>query len=350
MVNVTSLLGAAVNAPGGLWVIIINWINSTIGNLGWTIVLFTLLIKLVLSPLDFVIKFSTKKTTLVQQKLAPQMAKLQKKYANNQQMLQTQQQALYKKEGTNMVASCFVMLFNLILTLVVFFTIFSSLRQVSAYNAINQYDQLKTTYEQAITDGIDADKAVKEKWTEIKDDWLWISNIWVVDGNTSPMPTYENLQKTANDSGIQEYKDYVGSINKTTYSRIQQITDSAENKWNGYYILAVLGAAITFLSQYVSELGNKLKNKKANLIAENANQNKSMGLIMKILLPVMMAIFVLTSSASFGIYILASSVISTLLSVVISLIVDKLTAKKQREVTEYLEKEAIKAERRMLKK
>ena len=75
------------------------------------------------------------------------MAKLQKKYANNQQMLQTQQQALYKKEGTNMVASCFVMLFNLILTLVVFFTIFSSLRQVSAYNAINQYDQLKTTYE-----------------------------------------------------------------------------------------------------------------------------------------------------------------------------------------------------------
>ena len=71
---------------------------------------------------------------------------------------------------------------------------------------------------------------------------------------------------------------------------------------------------------------------------------------MKILLPAMMAIFVLTSSASFGIYILTSSIASTLLSIIISLIVDKLTEKKQREVTEYLEKEAIKAERRMLKK
>lgn len=350
MANLTSLLGAAVNSPSGLWVIIINWINGAIGNLGWTIVLFTLLIKLVMSPLDFTIKFSTKKTTLVQQKLAPQMAKLQKKYANNQQMLQAQQQALYKKEGTNMVASCFVMLLNLVLTLVVFFTIFASLREVSAYNAINQYTELNTVYEQAVNNGDDATTAVNEKWDEIKDDWLWVSNIWVVDGNSAPMLTYSDLQKAAKDSGNKEYQNYVAKIDQDQYNKIQKITSSHEQKWNGYYILAILGAAVTFLSQYVSELGNKLKNKKANMVAQSASQNKSMGLIMKILLPVMMAIFVLTSSASFGIYILASSIISTLLSFVINLIVDKLTAKKEREVSEYLEKEAIKAERRMLKK
>lgn len=350
MANVISLLGAAVNAPGGLWVIIINWINSAIGNIGWTIVLFTLLIKLVMSPLDLAIKFSTKKTTLVQQKLAPQMAKLQRKYANNQQMLQTQQQALYKKEGTNMVASCLIMLVNLVLTLVVFFTIFSSLREVAAYNSIKQYDELKVTYEQAVSNSEDPNTAVQERWSEIKDDWLWISNVWAVDGNCSPMLSFKDLEKAAKDSGNKDYKSYVATIDQDTYTKIQKATSSSEGKWNGYYILAILGAAITFLSQYVSELGNKLKNKKANMVAESANQNKSMGLIMKILLPVMMAIFVLTSSASFGIYILASSVISTLLSFVINLIVDKLTAKKQREVSEYLEKEALKAERRLLKK
>ncbi len=350
MANLTSLLGAAINAPNDLWVTIINWINGAIGNLGWTIVLFTILIKVAMSPLDFVIKYSTKKTTLVQQKLAPQMAKLQKKYANNQQMLQAQQQALYKKEGTNLVASCFVMMLNLVLTLVVFFTIFSSLRTVSAYNAINQYDELKEVYEQAVTNEEDAEAAVKQKWNETKDQWLWVSNIWVIDGNSSPMLSYADLQKSANDSGHQAYKDHVGSIDKDTYNKIQQIVTEHESRWNGYYILAILGAAVTFLSQYISELGTKLKNKKASMVAQSANQNKSMGLIMKILLPVMMAIFVLTSSASFGIYILASSVISTLLSLVINLIVDKLTVKKQREVTEYLEKEALKAERRMLKK
>lgn len=350
MANITSLLGAAVNAPSGLWVTIINWINGTIGNLGWTIVLFTLLIKLVMSPLDFTIKLSTKKTTLVQQKLAPQMAKLQKKYANNQQMLQVQQQALYKKEGTNMVASCFIMLINLVLTLVVFFTIFSSLREVSAYNAIKQYDNLKLSYEQALSNGENAETAVQKEWDKTKDNWLWISNIWVSDSNSSPMLSYKDLVSAAKNSGNKAYQEHVASIDQETYSKIQNITSDYESKWNGYYILAILGAAITFLSQFISELGNKLKSKKANMVAESANQNKSMGLIMKIILPVMMAIFVLTSSASFGIYILASSVVSTLLSLVINLIVDKLTAKKQREVSEYLEKEALKAERRLLKK
>ena len=349
MANVTNLLGAAVSAPGGLWVIIINWINGAIGNLGWTIVLFTVLIKLVLSPLDFSVKYSTKKTTLTQQKLAPQMAKLQKKYGNNPQMLQTQQQALYKKEGTNLVASCAIMLINLVATLVIFFTIFASLREVAAFNAIKQYDELQVVYTQAVEAGEDPTAAVNAKWDENKDSWLWVSNIWGKDGNYKPMLTYNDLVSSANSSGKQEYKDYVASINQDTYNHIQEITNTHENKWNGYYILAVLGAAITFLSQYVSELGTKLKNKKANMVAQAANQNKSMGLIMKILLPVMMVIFVLTSSASFGIYILASSVVSTLTSVLINLIVDKMTAKKQREVTEYLEKEAVKAERKAIK-
>ena len=69
----------ALTAPGGLWVKIINWIQSSVGSFAWTIILFTLLIKGVLSILDFFIKWSTKKSTLVQQKCAPQLEKLQKK-------------------------------------------------------------------------------------------------------------------------------------------------------------------------------------------------------------------------------------------------------------------------------
>ena len=69
----------ALTAPGGLWVKIINWIQSSVGSFAWTIILFTLLIKGVLSILDFFIKWSTKKSTHVQQKCAPQLEKLQKK-------------------------------------------------------------------------------------------------------------------------------------------------------------------------------------------------------------------------------------------------------------------------------
>ena len=145
MVNVNTLL-TAVSAPTGMWPAILNWIESSVVNYGWVIILFTLLVKVCLSPLDLLIKFTTKKTTLVQQKLAPQIARLNKKYANDKQALQMQTNALYKKEGYNVFGSCIVTLVNLVLTMVVFFTLFASLRTMSAYKAITQYDQMQTAY------------------------------------------------------------------------------------------------------------------------------------------------------------------------------------------------------------
>ena len=50
--NIISLL-ASVQAPNGLWSVLINSFHSGIGNFGWTIFLVTLLVKLVTSPLDF---------------------------------------------------------------------------------------------------------------------------------------------------------------------------------------------------------------------------------------------------------------------------------------------------------
>ena len=80
---VINLLASPVSAPTGLWAIILNWIEGGIVNYGWVIILFTLLIKVCMSPLDLLIKFSTKKSSLVQQKLAPQIARINKKYQKN---------------------------------------------------------------------------------------------------------------------------------------------------------------------------------------------------------------------------------------------------------------------------
>ena len=87
---------SSVKAPKSLWVTLINWVKSSVGNLGWTIILVTVLIKLVTTPLDFWVKFNTKRQTLIQQKCAPQIAKLQKKFGADRQALQRQSQSLYK--------------------------------------------------------------------------------------------------------------------------------------------------------------------------------------------------------------------------------------------------------------
>ncbi len=378
-----TLIASPVTAPSGLWTTILNWIESGVVNYGWTIILFTLLVKVALSPLDLLIKYSTKKSTLVQQKLAPQSARLQKKYANNNQAYQMQMNALYKKEGYNMIASCVIMLVNLALTMTVFLTVFSSLRTISAYRAIDQYNKVQVTYEQSMTAELsnvttfddqntlsaflakenkteaeltaiataknNAKTAVLEVWDSSKESWIWVKNIWVADGAKSAMPTYEDLKALATSSKQTEYIEYVEGLDQTIYSDISAMIGEAETSWNGYYILAVLAAVVTFLSQYVAQLSTKLKNKEANKVANAQTQGAGMMKFMKILMPAMMVMFVLSSSSAFGIYVVTSSIISIGLSFLISLFVNLMTKKKEEEVTAYLEKEALKLAKKQKK-
>ena len=379
--DILSIL-CAVEAPKDLWVTLITWVEGSIGNLGWTLILVTLLVKFVTTPLDFFVKLSTKKQTLIQQKCAPQVAKLQKKFGHDRQSLQAQTNSLYKREGLNMGAGCIVMLVNLVLTMTIFFTFFSSLRKFSAYEAINQYEQVSASYTDAFyssiinadpndqfktvadvdawnpetatpeektrVEGLQYDatqagsKAALAKWEEnkTKHSWLWVQNIWVQDSTTSPFPNYESLVSMAKSSGYEEY--VASNINEENYNKIANIViKNSTRSANGFYILAILAGVITFASQYITELHNKLKNKKAQIVANTAKpENAGSMKMMKIIMPAIMVIFVLTSTASFGLYILASNVAAIALGELTTLVVDKMTKKKRLEVEEFLEKEA----------
>ena len=381
-------------APNDLWSILINWIKGGVGNLGWTILLVTVMVKAITLPLDFVSKLQQKKQTLIQQKCAPETEKLKKKFGNDRQRLQVQTNAVYKREGLKMGTSCIVMLVNMILTMVIFFTFFGSLRDNSAYEAIQQYERVEESYSEtfyaemmeaypniesveqaevwigqyqdknlyiAAHEGtneedwlafVDANKNTIEAitktasdaaiatWHEVKADWLWVNNIWVADATISPFPSYDELLSMAK-SGGKEYKTYVEeNINKDNYNSIAGLIQTNETKNNGFYILAVMAGVITYLSQLISERHNKLKNKKAKLISDQANPTGTAMKVMKFMLPVLMITFVLTSSASFGIYMLASNVSSIVFGELVSLIVNAMTKKKQLEVEEVLAKEA----------
>jgi len=379
----------AVNQPSGMWANLINWVHSWVGGgYGWTILVLIILLKLVLSPLDFLIKYSSKKTALVQQKIAPQMAKLQKKYGDNRQMIQTQQQALYKREGFSVWGSCVVMLVNLVLTMVIFFTLFSGLRQLSSYQAINQYNELRETYTTTVhaecanydelmaeyvadTDHSDdgdyynsltsalevAQTAVQEKWTEVADNWLWVKNIWVNDGHASPLPSFKDLKSMASNSKIEEYVAYVKEIEDDTtkvklveYNLVAGMVEAKTGSWNGYYLLAVISVLLSIASQAVNDLSNKNKNKQAQAIVNQANpQGKSMW-FMKLLVPVMMAIFVFTTNSAFGIYVVTNSIMSTLIGFLTNWIIGLAFKKKQEEVNEALEKEAEKIQRKAIRR
>lgn len=388
-------------APNDLWSILINWIRGGVGNLGWTILLVTILVKAITLPLDFMSKFTQKRQNLIQQKCAPEVAKLQKKFGSDRQRLQVQTNALYKREGLKMGTGCIVMLVNMVLTMVIFFTFFASLRDMSAYEAITQYEKVESSYtttfynsmideyndlstneeveiwiEQyqneskyleanpgagaddwatfvetnkptvdAITEK--ASKAAVDTWNSNKASWLWVKNIWVADATTSPFPNYKELVKMASNAN-KEYKAYVETnITESNYNGIANLIQSNETKNNGFFILTIIIGITTYATQFIADLHNKLKNKNANLVSKQANPQSNMSMkMMQIILPIVMILFALSSSASFGIYLLASNIASIAFGEVVTLIVNKMTKKKQEEVEAVLEKEAL----RLMKK
>ena len=130
---------------GNFWAFLIKLFD--VGSYAWTIIIFTVVLKLLLSPLDILQRYYTNKTTRAQAKLQPEIEKLKKRYGQNQNLLYQKQNELYQKSGFNMKGSCLVMLVYMVVTLVVFLTLYSSLQSIAGFKIKNQYQELEQTYD-----------------------------------------------------------------------------------------------------------------------------------------------------------------------------------------------------------
>lgn len=94
-------------------VMALGWIIKTIydlvQNYGVAIILFTIIVKFLLLPLNIKSQKAMKK----QQKIQPMLAELQKKYANDQQKLQQETMKLYKENNVSMMGGCLPMLLQM---------------------------------------------------------------------------------------------------------------------------------------------------------------------------------------------------------------------------------------------
>ena len=134
---------------------ILNGINAVVHNHGWSIVVFTILIKLVLFPLDFKSRKSMRKMQVIQ----PEVAKLQKKYANDKEKLNQKTSELYRKYKVNPLSGCVPML----LTMPILFAMFAAMRSIANTQLANQVIDLITT------------------GTQTNEGWLWVKNLWMPD-------------------------------------------------------------------------------------------------------------------------------------------------------------------------
>jgi len=95
------------------------WINKLFGNLGWSLVVFSVLTKIVFMPLT---KKSTESMKKMQE-LNPQIKKLQEKYKDKPDVIQREMMKLYKDNKVNPMGGCLPIL----LQMPFFFALYSAL-------------------------------------------------------------------------------------------------------------------------------------------------------------------------------------------------------------------------------
>ena len=165
---------------------ILDGINTLFGNYGWSIIIFTLLIKLVLMPFDYKSRVSMRKTTKIQ----PQMNALQKKYANDKDTLNRKMSELYKKEKINPLSSCLPML----LTMPILFAVWAALRMMANEQMVQQ-----------VFDILQGKEPVMESW-------LWVKNLWMPDSPFSAAwPDLNSLRMVTSDIWQNAYNTLVAN-------------------------------------------------------------------------------------------------------------------------------------------
>ncbi len=85
------------------------WMYNFVGNWGWAIVMFTILVKLVLFPLSYKGMMSMQKL----KDLAPKMKEIKERYGKDPAKMNQQMMELYRKHGANPMGGCLPMLLQI---------------------------------------------------------------------------------------------------------------------------------------------------------------------------------------------------------------------------------------------
>ena len=306
---------------------ILNGINSFIGNYGWSIVVFTIIIKLLLLPLDF----KSRKSMRRMSDLQPQISKLQKKYGNDKEKLNQKTAELYRKEHISPLSGCLPML----LSFPVLIAMFGAMRMVANTELAKQTIDFVLTGQQ------------------INQGWLWVKNLWMPD---SPFSTFLAQETQLKQIPVDIWVSVINSLPTETARLLGELGITADNittdtyqvflkhltsnaayeqyiqLWptlpeinllvfklkiytsnNGLFITPVLAA----ITQFLMTLSQP---QTANM---NASGGKGTGQFMKYFFPLFSLYICSTFNAGFSIYWVTSNLIAWGLSFVINKTYDK---------------------------
>ncbi len=335
----------SLSAPTGLWQTILFWLYDLVSNYAVAIILLTLGVRLLFVPFDFMNKYSGKKNARIQNKMKPELDKINQKYAGQKDLINQKTMEVYKRYNFNVSGMCFTMLIPMILQLVIFTSVFSALGTVSRYETADQYLQVRKEYfavyeidvdslsdEENVLDTLTikledlseeektalklrADEAALNKYNETQDSFLWIENIWLPDTAwTDPVVSYKSF---LSDGGFTSEQ-----ISEEEFNLVMQSPSDNTRNCNGFFVLVVLSVATSYLSSaingWVTRASAKRKGININQVSTGTNK------LMMWILPAVIGLIILFYNAAFAIYSTVGSLVLLITNPVMTLFIDML--------------------------
>ncbi len=405
---------------GNIFAKLMIWLVSVTSSVAASVILFTLLLKLVTLPFDFMSRFSMRKNSIKMEQMRPELEKLQQQYANDKALYNQKMMALYKKNGYSMFGACL----PTIITLVIFIIAISGFNAYSSWQNKKYFYDMSIAYNNVLYAGLEidgeyiyvdedgeirvndakilaadasafndtnivvTDKSAtgfklkttngyityvysdgKKSFTDIDlsktainteynnglvnadnktfaeaqaDDaeltaeaflsdvcsyraaetfkgngakFLWVKNIWVTDSPTKH-PVEKEWETFCKTYG---YDIQYSTMTADDYGKLIAGLTDEQSAPNGYFILVALTALSSLLMQFVMGKSQKAQMELQTVDGQGAQTQK----IMTWMMPIMMAVFAFIYTAAFSLYIIISSVISLLTTLLINFIADR---------------------------
>ncbi len=307
---------------------ILRWmldlIHSLVGNYGWSVLIFTLLIRICLMPLDIKSRRSMKRMQAVQ----PRIDELNKKYKDDKDKLNRKMQELYQKEKISPLSGCLPMLIQL----PILFATFAVMREIADEETVALILNIKQNLEAGI-----------ENFVPRLQGLLWIKNVFQPDSFmstvvpaavadvTNALPAITRASGAMTVEMIEEAKAFLATDayrvwadaygNAVTYSApLLMWTISIPRVFNGLFLLPILSAVSQFFASKFMNAGQPTP------ATEKQSANSA---FMKWFFPLLSLWICASSNAAFALYWVFINIIQIGQQYVIGMIIDRSEEKKK---------------------
>lgn len=231
---------------------ILNWIYNVIGNYGWAIIIFSVIIKLMLLP----ISIKQQKTMLKNNKLQEKMKEIKVKYKNNPEKQTEATMALYKEENMSPFSGCLSAIVQIILLFAVFYLVKSPLTYMKKVDVdiVNKYNTIIQQYELSSNSAYPEIEILREM------------------DNIKGLKERENIeQEEENKTKLSEIKDEELDkleINMNFFGLNLAQVPTKSSDWK-VYIIPFLYVVVSIISMKITMVTNPNQNKKKKEESQN---------------------------------------------------------------------------------